>query len=381
MTKLERDGRSVIRMLVATLALSVAQQARAESVLFLSAELRTPELFEALELALRGYGPLVTLHRAPEGESEGARLASAQRLGTAAGASVAVWVEHVPPARVRALAPAQPERPFDAPLPEPLAQIEPRVFGSIAASLVLQALRGLSVVPAAAALQTADNPEPAAPAKPPAPREPRFFLRPAFALGTAFVGQGHEADRHPSVELVTEAQEWVEEGRADAYLYENGYDCDVTHEVPLVASNCKVAVGKPGVVYSPVFDVAAGVRVWRSLALALTLRFNPNAGQGTLAASVIGTEVSWSLVPAPQRGLFVDVQGGFGFGQIQVRPGTDSQREGPYVSSGPFNLRAGVLAGYRFLPRFGLFAGLTLHGMLPDTLWVLDPKVGVELRL
>jgi hypothetical protein len=126
--------------LVLVLGLS-ASSARAESVLFLASDARATELFAALELALRGYGPAVMLHKAPEGESEEARLLGAGRVGAGAGASVVLWVEHAPPERVRAVATAQPERLLDAPLTEPHASIDARSFGSIAASLALQALR------------------------------------------------------------------------------------------------------------------------------------------------------------------------------------------------------------------------------------------------
>lgn len=366
-------------MLVLVLGQSLGS-ARAESVLFLASDVRAAELFDALELALRGYGPVVMLHGAPEGDSEAARLASASRLGAGAGSSVVLWVEHAPPERVRAVATAQSEqRLLDAPLPESHASIDARVFGSIAASLALQALRTQPV--AAVTPVVAAAPERPAAQADPRPRARRFFLRPAFALGVALVREGQTADRSPSVELVTQAQAYLEEGRAGSYLYDNGYDCELTTQAPLVASNCAVAVKEPGAVSSALFDLAAGVRVWRELAVALTLRFNPNAGLGTLASSLFGAELSWSLLAPPRRGFFADVQGGFGVGQIQVRPGTDSERKGPFVSSGLYNLRTGVLFGYRIAPRFGLFAGITLHAMLPNTLLAFDPKAGVEFRL
>jgi hypothetical protein len=356
-----------------------ASSARAESVLFLASDARASELFAALELALRGYGPVPLLHSAPEGEDEEARLASARGVGAEAGSSVVLWVEHAPPERVRAVATAQPERLLDAPLTEPHASIDARAFGSIAASLALQALRAQSLPAAARAAPTAAQPPPGKAALPPRPR--RFFLRPSFAVGVALVRAGQTADRSPSVALVTQAQEYVEEGEAGSYLYDNGYDCEISTHLPLVASSCAVAVRKPGAVSSPVFDLAAGVRVWRELAVALTLRFNGQAGLGVLASTLLGTEASWSLLAPPRRGFFLDLQGGFGIGQIQARPGTESERKGPYVSSGLYNLRAGTLIGYRIVSRFGLFAGLTVHAMLPNTLWAFDPKVGVELRL
>lgn len=379
MTRCWHGLRHVI--LVPALGLWLTTPARAESALFLSSEPRALELFGALELALRGYGPVVILHHGPEGEGEEAHLASARRLSAGAGASAAVWVERAPPERLRAVAAAEPERPFDAPLPEPASTIEPRVFGSIAASLVLQTLRSQPASAAASASRSGSAAAPAMPARTDTERAPRFFVRPGFVLGMAFVGQGRTADRPPSVALVTQAQEYVAEGGAQSYLYENGYDCQVSGAAPLIASQCTVAVSNPGVVYAPVFDVSAGLRIWRDLALALTVRHNPRAGEGRLASVLLGTEVSWALLSAPRRGWYAEVAGGFGVGRIQVRPGTESQRKGPYVSSGLFDLRGGALIGYKFLPRLGLFAGLTLHAMLPDELWVLDPKVGVEFRL
>jgi hypothetical protein len=367
------------------LALSASATARAESVLFLSSDTRAAELFAALELELRGYGPMVLFHGAPQGESEGAHLASARSLTLDASAAVSVWVEHAPPARVRALA-LHPEQLADAPLPAPLDSIEPRVFASIAASLALEALHAQHTALAARAQEPLAL-EPAAPPSaaplertPSALRRPRFFARAAFSYGVASVGKGHKADQNPSVALVTAAS--LQGERASSFLFASGYDCDLhTTGGNLLVSNCDVAVNQRGPVVTAAFDFAAGYRVWRELGVALTARFNPNAGVSPMAQLLVGTELSWLLhAPAP-TGFFADLSAGFGLGQIQVRPATSSPRKPPFVSSGLFNLRAGLVVGYMFWPRFGLLAGVTLHAMFPETLWAFDPKLGLELRL
>jgi hypothetical protein len=118
-----------------------ASAVRADMALVVSSHARTPELTQALELALRGYGVLVAYRPMGDARSPIERAALSQRVARNAGARVAVWIEPGPPARVRALGTAEhEERIMEAPLPTTLEQINDRAFGQIASSVILEAL-------------------------------------------------------------------------------------------------------------------------------------------------------------------------------------------------------------------------------------------------
>lgn len=55
--------------------------------------------------------------------------------------------------------------------------------------------------------------------------------------------------------------------------------------------------------------------------------------------------------------------------------------EAPRITSGLGNVRAGLLAGYRFTPHIGLTVGITVHYMFPAPLLVFDPTLGLEVRM
>jgi hypothetical protein len=214
--------------------------------------------------------------------------------------------------------------------------------------------------------------------------QPRWFLDVGAGVGATYVGEGKTADRSPSVELVTEAQEWVEEDRADAYLFENGYDCDTSMEVPLVASNCKVAVKKPGFVAVPIITFAVGYYVTPKIGLSLTGRFQLQRGEGPMAGMAVGGRFEYQMTKPEAKGFHAGFLAGASVGTIQARPGTESTRKGPYATSAAYSTGVGALAhigfriGYRFSRYFGVQAAPQVSLGFPSFLPSLDLSAGLE---
>jgi hypothetical protein len=214
--------------------------------------------------------------------------------------------------------------------------------------------------------------------------QPRWFVDVGAGVGATYVGEGKTADRSPSVQLVTEAQEYIEEGQSAQYLFDNGYDCDVTMAAPLVASNCKVAVKKPGFVAVPIITFAAGYYVTPKVALALIGRIQLQSGEGALAGVGVGARVEYQFTKPGAKGFHSGFLAGASVGTIQARPGTESERKGPFASSSAHAGGVGALAhlgfrlGYRFSRNFGLQATPQVSMGFPSFLPSLDITGGLE---
>jgi hypothetical protein len=375
--------------------------ARAEVVALACAEECSGAQFAGLELQLRGHGVVLTSRPAPVGFTPTARAADARRVHELLGAHATLWVEHEPPLRLRAYS-QRSGSIHEAPLPAQVSALEPGVFAAVAGSVALEALTAVppaAVVPAPAAVVPAPGPGAVPPATAPAADEParaaptdpisarerekwpaakssswskRVFIRAGVAVGFANISKKTKADRAPSPELVSEA------------LAENGYDCDFTmlstNPPQAIASNCGVAVRNGGVTWSSAIDLAAGLNVTPAIALAATARIDPKVGMGTMAHALLGLQVEVALLQAKATGFWLSAALGFSVGQVQVRP-PSTAKDAPYARSGLYGARAGVLIGYRFLPRLGIVATPVVHAMFPDTLWVLETNFNLEVRI
>lgn len=421
-----------------------AALAHAEPVLFLYGDDRSRELGEALELELRGHGTLLGQRASPAGDSGLARAAAALAEARAVSAAAAVWLELDAPARVRALSTRR-ELLFEAPLPRPLAELDPRLFAMVAGSVVLEALaagaEGAAPVPTseegfATPAETSGIPPAIAPVTLPEASGPtagagraqedtpagsadagdarpfaesselaaeyrarsipgaggrvRLFLRAGLSLALARVTAGLAADRTLSQQLLDniDAQARgpdgsLNPGRARNLLLAQGFDCAAEDDVGrLLVRDCSVAVSNDGVVLRPGLELAAGVS-WSRYSVAFTTRVSPEAGRGRLAHALLGVQLGLSLTRPRARGGFAELVGGAGVGQIQALPSTGGGGggAGPWVQAGLCELRGGALFGYRFGAGLGLYGGLVVHQFFPDKLTVFDPSFGIEGRL
>lgn len=389
--------RLAVTLLLALLVASAAP-VRAETVLFACSESCPLALFEALELELRGHGAFLVSRLSPAGFSVEAHESDARRMAALTPAAAVLWIERASPMRVRVLSPRQ-QGVHEAPLTSAPEEIAPRVFAAIAGDVVLQALSAPEqpAVPASnagPAKATQENATATVPAftmpegKTAKPSRPtRFFLRFGAALGFAFVKPGLAADRAPTKEYVQEAyatqiqQNSVEAGRET--LAAHGWDCDWSARSSgvMLAANCKVGVNTRGAVFVPGFDLQAGWHFTPRFALAAFVRFTPKAGEGLLKHAVLGAQAEYALIAQQPVGFWLNLGFGMGGGQIQARPSFGSSGPKPYVKSGLGEAHALIALGYRFLPNIGVYAVPTVRVFFPESLWVIDPMIGLEARI
>jgi hypothetical protein len=79
-------------------------------------------------------------------------------------------------------------------------------------------------------------------------------------------------------------------------------------------------------------------------------------------------------------GFRVSLVGGVGAGRIQAQPPAQTKgADGPYVTSGLFNVHAGVRFNYRITRNFGLYFLPVMHIMAPSFLFAIDPNLGAQV--
>ena len=147
----------------------------------------------------------------------------------------------------------------------------------------------------------------------------------------------------------------------------------------MVVSNCRASLVHAGVAGTAAIDFALGVNITPRIALALTLRVDPTTGDGMLANLLAGLQTEIGLLTPRPTGFWLSAAAGLGVGQIQVKP--PSNPGASWVGSGLLNARAGLMLGYRFLPRLGVVVSPTLHCLFPDMLWALESNLNLEVRL
>ena len=231
-------------LLIALLSLSRVPSVRAESALFASSEARAAELVPELTLALRGHDILLVLRGLGDSRTALERAAAAQRIGRNIGSAAALWIEREPPQRVRAVGTSG-ERIYEAPLPAPLETVAPRVFASIATSVLLEALGRTGSASESLPVEASPGPqrETAPLAAPwheallqrrPPPSRPRFFLRAGLTGALVHVGKGAHVDPglngstlNEVVQTARSPQGTLDVASAKAALRARGYDCQV----------------------------------------------------------------------------------------------------------------------------------------------------------
>lgn len=214
---------------------------------------------------------------------------------------------------------------------------------------------------------------------------PKWHLDVGFGAGAVYLGEGKEADRPPSVALVSEAQNRQLMGTGDphAYLVSSGWDCELSPTPPLAASNCKVAVKKKGFVPTLILNFALGRYISPKLAVALTGRIQLEHGEGPLAGLVLGGRGEYLVTTPAADGFHLGLTAGVGVGSIQARPPADS-KGGPFATSAVQGgvgvvLGLGLRAGYRFTRNFGFQVSPGLSMGLPRFLMAIDLHGGLEL--
>lgn len=141
-----------------------------------------------------------------------------------------------------------------------------------------------------------------------------------------------------------------------------------------------VRVVKPGMVTNLAIRLNPGYFITRSFALSLPLRFQFNAGKGSMSHMLIGVRGEYMFTDQTKAtGIPVSWFFGGTYGQIQAKPPPkDPKRPAPYAISGPFGLHTGVNVRIRIHRNFGFIISPELDVQLPNFLFNADLAGGVE---
>lgn len=194
---------------------------------------------------------------------------------------------------------------------------------------------------------------------------PRFFADIGFTFGIGFASGGRRADGN---------------GTDDSYVEPGEGDCP--EQVGDVYNQC-VRVEQAGTLPTYAARLTLGYWIIPRFALAATVRFQFDAGEGSLSSLLIGLRAMYQLTEPTGAGFHADVFVGTSIGQIQLRPpqnGTAANPiEEPYIVSGLNGVQLGANVGYRFTRNIGVTLTPELHVLFPQFLFNIDLTASVAV--
>jgi hypothetical protein len=142
-----------------------------------------------------------------------------------------------------------------------------------------------------------------------------------------------------------------------------------------------VRVVKAGVVANLALRLSPGYFVSTRFALSVPLRFQFDAGKGSMSHMLIGLRGEYMLTGSTMAtGVPVSWFFGGSYGQIQAKPPPkDPKRATPYAISGPFGLHTGINVRFRIHRNFGFIISPEVDLQLPDLMFNGDLAGGVEV--
>jgi len=151
----------------------------------------------------------------------------------------------------------------------------------------------------------------------------------------------------------------------------------------LFPSKYCVRVNKPGFAPELALRAAIGYFITRDVSLALLMRLQFSAGQGTFSNMLLGARAEYMFTRTKPRGLMISGFLGGTFGQIQAKPSASGATGGePWIKSGLGGAHIGSNIRYRFTDNIGMFMSPELDIQFPSFLWNIDLTVlGVELAI
>ncbi len=202
---------------------------------------------------------------------------------------------------------------------------------------------------------------------------PRFFAHLGFTVGAALMTPGMTADTLPPNEG---SMSWV----ADNGGTDMERPCDPDHDMTTLPSGdartqACVYVKGAGFVPTLALRLTAGYYLLDRLAVALTLRFQPSSGAGSLSHYLVGARVQYLVTDPVEEGFSVAPFLGTGFGQ--VRPQVD--RNGPHALSGRNSVSLGSVVGYRFAPNVGVVVAPEAMLLFPNVMFNVDVTASLEI--
>jgi len=205
---------------------------------------------------------------------------------------------------------------------------------------------------------------------------PGFFAHIGFSVGLGLASSGSPADSVPTDDA--------------------GNPCDPTDAACLAiprntsfqtasADGCGAAEGaycvrleSGGLLPALALRLTLGYWVIPRLAIAGTVRYQFDAGQGSLANILLGLRAQYRFTEPTATGLDASAFIGTSYGQIQLKPPQNGDEE-PYIISGLNGVQLGGVISYRFVKNFGLQFTPEVHLLFPTLLVVIDLTAGVEI--
>lgn len=190
---------------------------------------------------------------------------------------------------------------------------------------------------------------------------PRFFADIGFTLGIGFANSGRRADTDGT------DQSFVESGTGDCP--DEGFDC--------------VRLEQSGTLPTYAARLTLGYWIIPRFAVAATIRFQFDAGEGSLSSLLLGLRAMYQLTVPTGAGFHADVFVGTSVGQIQLRPGQNGTEanpiEEPYMQSGFNGVQLGTNVGYRFTRNIGITLTPELHVLFPQFLLNIDVTASIAV--
>ncbi len=141
-----------------------------------------------------------------------------------------------------------------------------------------------------------------------------------------------------------------------------------------------VRVERAGIVSNLALRLAPGYFVTDTIAVSIPIRFQFDAGEGSLSHMLLGVRGELLFSRMEQAtGFPVSWFLGFSYGQIQAKPPPkDPSRPAPYVISGPVGAHTGINVRWRFERDWGVIFSPEIDFQFPDFLINADAMLGVE---
>lgn len=209
---------------------------------------------------------------------------------------------------------------------------------------------------------------------------PRFFVHVTGVWGLGFAGSGMAADSGPPASD-PENIAWIPESGSPEAMAQDRFvngETSCENNGDALSDYC-VRLENAGLVPTFGLRLAVGYYVLPRLALALFARWQPNAGEGTLAGLLLGGRVQYEFTRPAPTGLHWSGFLGTSAGQIQPQPPQNGLAEEPFIRSGLNGIQIGSVVGYRFVKNLGVVIVPEVMFQFPEFLFNIDISAGLEV--
>ncbi|MEM7606362.1 MAG: hypothetical protein AAF411_13480, partial [Myxococcota bacterium] len=193
-----------------------------------------------------------------------------------------------------------------------------------------------------------------------------FFADLGFTIGAGYATSGRRSDAEP--DEVNNGP--IGTGQNVGFVRAGDQDC------PDEGISC-VRLETPGLLPTYALRFTLGYWIIPRFAVAATVRFQFNAGEGSLSNLLLGIRAMYQVTQPAGEGLNANVFLGTSVGQIQLQPEQVGAIE-PYIVSGLNGVQIGSNVGYRFSRNIGVTLTPEIHLLFPQFLFAIDLTASVS---